>query len=461
MRKVFEMGMGSGGEMDGGDEKNSRFEGWRELFGAQGIEVLLKKRPVFAMQTKREGVRGMGTLNEPLLAHERIDFWNWRMGSLLELFEKGADLGWKDGLDDGHKRAAFGATARIATEGALKEFVPRDAHLFGKDLGLFEQGVRLGQQRASKAVGQETVVADTPKMEVGDVSDEPSDEVQRGEGEGDVFVGIMIEVFEGDPLPVIGQDAGLPEGRALEVTAEVFGGGAVIVGVEVEMDDPFFLVQRVEPRVESRVMAEVGESFGEVQSTELMLLTKEVDDLKAPHGFEFFVVEKAFGAPVLAILGKAADGGGQMDVEIALEMASEGMNGQENAGVEPLFARQRQDEVGRQRGDPREEVAVEPEEFPKPRGHGERDVLPSGVGQNIELGFDPFIGGLLSARGTEAGFAGMGDGLACAARGTLLDVSAQKHGFAGHHFEHVDEDAVSEFGMKVDEMLPPIPKNGP
>lgn len=461
MRKVFEMGADSGAGVDGGSEENSRFEGWFGRFGESGVEIFAKKRPVFVKRTKGEVVRwNRSWVGGELRGEQCGDRWGRWMGALSKFIEKGADLGWEDGLDDLHEGATFWAAARIATEGGFEELVPRDAYLLGKDLGLFEQGVRQGQERAAETVGEEAVIANDSEVEVRDMRDQAGDENQNGECEGGLFLGVMIEVFEGDLLSVVGQDPGFAQGWALEVAAEVFGGGAVVVGVKVEMNDPFFSVKMIEPRVERAVIAEVSEPLWELQPAEAVLLTEEVDDLIPPHGFELFMVEKAFVEPALAILGKPPDGGGKMEVKIAVELASESVAGLENAGVEALLARQLQDEVGGQGWDEIEEVAVAPEELPQQGGHGEGDVLPGGVRQNIEVGFDPFIGGLLSARRAEAGLAGMGNGFGRAAGETPLKMSSQQHGLAGHHFEHVDEDAVPELVLVPGgESFPPISKN--
>ena len=77
------------------------------------------------------------------------------------------------------------------------------------------------------------------EVEIGDVGDQTSDEIQDGEREGGLFFGVMVE-----------------------------------------------------PGIERAVIAEMSELFWELQLAEPMLLAKEVDDLLTPHDFERLVVER-------------------------------------------------------------------------------------------------------------------------------------------------------------------------
>ena len=461
MRKTCEIGVDLRMGISGSCKGNADFGKWRGLFGTGKADVFLRKRPFLVARAKREVVRGKGTLTRHDLGGDgRGDGQGRRMRSLSELIENGLGFWREDGLDNFHEGATFWAASRIATEGGFKELVPGNAHLLGKNLGLFEQGVSQGQKRAAETVGQETIITDDPEVEVRDMSDQTGDEIQNRKRKGRLFLGVMIEVLEGDLVSVVGQNPRFPQGRTFEVSAQIFEGGLAVVGLVVEVNHPVFSVKMVEPGIERAVITEVGELLRELQLAETVLLAKEVDDLITPHDFERFVVEKAFGEPALAILGETTDGGGQMEVKIAFEIAAEGVADLENTGGEALFARQFQDDVGGQGWDEIEEMTITPEEFPEMGGHGEGDVLPGGVRQNIEVGFDPFIGGLLPTRRAETRLASMGNGFGGAAGGTPLKVRAQQHGLAGHHFEHIDQDAVPELALvQGDESFPPIPKN--
>ena len=434
---------------------------WRRgVWGSSAGGFLLKKTPVSRRGQKGRIGRWPGTLCKGVLRGGWLGEWQW-MPVVAELLEQGFDFG-SNRQCHFHEGATLGAASRVAAIGVLEQPIPRDAHLFGKNLGLLEQGVGQGQELASEPIGQEAVITDDPEMRVWNMGDEAGDKIQDWESELRLFLGIMIEVCKGDLLAVVGEDSGFSQRRPFEVAAEIFQRGLPIGRLVVEMDHPFFSVKLIEPGVEGAVIAQMSEFTWELQLPLLMLTAKEGDDLVAPHDFELFVVKKAFGDPALAILGEAAHGGGEMEVKIAFEIPPEGMAGLKDARIKALVAGQFQNELGGQGWNQVEEVAIVPEKLPQVGGHGKGDMLPRGIRQNVEVGFDPFIGGLLPARGTEPRFAGVRNGCRLETLGTLLQMGAQQQGFAGHHFGHVEQDAEPHLaGMQAEESLPVIQKDGP
>jgi len=127
---------------------------------------------------------------------------------------------------------------------------------------LTEELMNAWQELASDARGQETVITDVAEVAVGDVGNEATDKLQDGEGHGGGSVRVMVQILEGDGGAVIGFDAGFAEGRAFEIFAEIFDSGLAVVGLFVEMDDPGFMIEDVEPRVEGGVGFKVSEFFG-------------------------------------------------------------------------------------------------------------------------------------------------------------------------------------------------------
>jgi len=77
----------------------------------------------------------------------------------------------------------------------------------------------------------------------------------------------VVEIFKHDGLAVIGLNAGLSQGRTFEIFAEVVDRGFSVVGLLVEMDDPGFLIQDVEPTVKRGVGLEVPEAARELETT--------------------------------------------------------------------------------------------------------------------------------------------------------------------------------------------------
>lgn len=118
------------------------------------------------------------------------------------------------------------------------------------------------QELAADACGQETVITDVAEVAVGDVSNKATDKLQNGQGHGCGSISVMVQIFESDGDAVIGFDAGFAEGRTFKIFAEIFDSGLAVVGLFVEMDDPGFMIEDVEPGVEGDVGFKVSEFFG-------------------------------------------------------------------------------------------------------------------------------------------------------------------------------------------------------
>ena len=127
---------------------------------------------------------------------------------------------------------------------------------------LTEELADAGQELAADAGGQEAVITDIAEVAVGDVRNEASEKLQDGEGHGCGGMGVMVQIFKCDGGAVIGFDAGFAEGRAFEIFAEIFDSGLAVIGLFVEMDDPRFMIEDVEPGVEGGVGFEVSEFVG-------------------------------------------------------------------------------------------------------------------------------------------------------------------------------------------------------
>lgn len=191
--------------------------------------------------------------------------------------------------------------------------------------GLTQKLADAGQELAADAGGQEAVITDVAEVAVGDVRNEASEKLQDGEGHGCGSIGVMVQIFESDGGAIIGFDAGFAEWRALEIFAEIFDSGLAVIGLFVEMDDPGFMIEDVEPGVEGGIGMEMAKGWGKLQTAGLEFGAEEVDNGITPHAFERFVREIDVGHPGGAILGKSSGSGGQMDVAVAFEIAAKGV----------------------------------------------------------------------------------------------------------------------------------------
>ena len=127
---------------------------------------------------------------------------------------------------------------------------------------LTEELMNAWQELAADAGGQEAVITDVAEVAVGDVGNEATDKLQDGQGHGCGSIGVMVQIFKGDGDAVIGFDACFAEGRTFKIFAEIFDSGLAVVGLFVEMDDPGFMIEDVEPGVKGGVGFKVTEFFG-------------------------------------------------------------------------------------------------------------------------------------------------------------------------------------------------------
>lgn len=59
--------------------------------------------------------------------------------------------------------------------------------------------------------------------------------------------GVVVEVLEGNRLAIIGFDACFTDWRAFDVFAEVCDIGLEVIRLVIEMNDPSFLIELVQP----------------------------------------------------------------------------------------------------------------------------------------------------------------------------------------------------------------------
>lgn len=215
---------------------------------------------------------------------------------------------------------------------------------------------------AADASGEEAVIADVAEVAVGDVSNEATEEFQDRESHGSGRVCVMIEIFEGNGSAVVSLDACFTERRTLEIFADIFDCGFSVIRLFVEVDDPGFLIKDIEPGVEGCVGFEVFEFGWEAQTARHKFGAEEVDDGITPHAFDGFMGKINVREPGFTIQRESAGGGGQMDMAVALQIASEGMQGQKDAGKKQFFCGPLFNDIGGKTREVVEKVTIAPEE---------------------------------------------------------------------------------------------------
>ena len=146
------------------------------------------------------------------------------------------------------------------------------------------------------------------------------------------------------------------------------------------------------------------------------------------------MIEVSFLNPRGMAEGKTAGCGGEMDMDIPLEVSAKGVDGKKDTGEKTLFERPIFNNSCSDEGDKVHEVAVKPEKDPKFCWHGKGDVLPGGFGEGIQAVFNPDVGCLLATGRTESGFAAMRNFPGLGARGADKQMVTKKRRPANEEF---------------------------
>lgn len=129
----------------------------------------------------------------------------------------------------------------------------------------------------------------------------------------------------------------------------------------------------------------------------------------APDGFNllFFFEEQL--APGAEFNIEAAAGDGNVDVRMLIELASVGMQRAEDADLDAQLARVPEHAAGRAAKQVVEQRPVVVEEGPQQMRHGESDVLPVAVGQDVLLPGNPLLGALETTAAAGPRFAALAE----------------------------------------------------
>ena len=168
------------------------------------------------------------------------------------------------------------------------------------------------------------------------------------------------------------------------------------------------------------------------------------------------MVEVGMRNPLSVIEGKAPDGGGEVDMNIAFQIPSERVDGQEDAGQEAPLGGELFDEVGGKWGEEVKKMAIDPEEGLQWFGECPGDMLPDGVGEGVEGGFDPVVSGFFATGGTETGFAGMWGLDASATGGANEDMPTKERRSADKHLQHIDNNRLADKVPMGQKEPPPV-----
>ena len=369
-------------------------------------------------------------------------------------FNQGIDVYGELDMDKPHSCSAMRAFDRIHPGQCLTHLPPGEA--CGFPHFLLKQAVDGLQEFAGGPVREEAVVPYVSEILVGYVGDKPFEEICAWQNHLGRFPGIVVEVFEGDGIAVIGLYPSLADGWAFEVFPKVVYGSLPVRGLFVEMYDPVFFPEGVEKFVQLLFVCEMRNGVWEAQFAGVEVVADKFHNRVFPEALQDAVVEVEPANPFPPVCGKPSGGGGKMDVIVPLQIPSESVDGKEYARKEISLFRQVEDEFGGSGRDQAHQVPVCPDDELKIFRDGEGDVLPGRFGQpGVRIG-DPLVCRLFSAGGAEPGFTGVRSIEEHKAFRAQKSMESECPCPAGKQFDYIDDDGETYEMAFQEEELPPV-----
>ncbi len=222
--------------------------------------------------------------------------------------------------------------------------------------------------------------------------------------------------------------------RALQITAQVFHTAPGTASLFGEVDLPVALVLRLQVALPLLFIANVSVIGQGGRVNAVIAGAQQTDDGTAPDFFDLLFFEEQVALDAVFDI-EAATGNGDVDVRMLIELASVGVQRAEDADLDAQLAR-----VPKHGADGTAEEVVEQrpvviEERPQQVRHGEGDMLPVAVGQNVLLLGNPLLGALEAVAAAGLGLAGLAEKTRVRAVRRAAAIAAHAHGAgpAGKH----------------------------
>lgn len=284
---------------------------------------------------------------------------------------------------------AQNALVRVGTqEGFHQHREPRLLRfLTGRHL---QRVVDLRQQRAAFAVGQEAVVAHHFKVSGRDVADVTPQHLLLAQFLAFVLLRVVVVILMNNRTTTVMAELRRRHRRPFQIAAQIFHAAPGTAGLFSEVDLPVTLILRLQvtlPLLRIADMTEVGQLAG---IDAIVAGTQQADNGTAPDGFNLLFFEKQI-APDCVFDIETAAGDGNVDVRVLIELASVGVQGAEDADLDAQLARVPEHGAGGAAKQVIEQWPVVVEERPQQVRHGEGDMLPVAVRQNVLLLCNPLL----------------------------------------------------------------------
>ena len=249
-----------------------------------------------------------------------------------------------------------------------------------------------------------------------------------------MLLGFVVVVLVNDSATTVKTELRRRHRRPFQVAAQIFHATPGPAGLFGEVHLPVPLVLRLQVALPLLLIADVPMARQGCRVNALIAGTQQTNDGTAPDGFNLLFFEKQI-APDAVFDVEAATGNGDVDVRMLIELASVGVQGAENTDFNTQLARVPEHGAGRTAKQRVEQRPVVVKEWPEQVGHGEGDVLPVAVGQDVLLCCNQLPGGFEAATAASFGLAGLAEEARMSAVSGATAVVAYAHG-AGTAGEH-------------------------
>ena len=376
------------------------------------------------------------------------------IGDLLVSFNQGIDAYGELDMYKFHFGSAAEASDRIHSGQGLTHCPPGDAHSFFHFL--FKQPVYDRQEFSGGSVREEAVVPDVSEVLVGYMGDKPFDKIFTWQNHLGHFSGIVVEIFEGDGIAVIGFYPGFADGRTFEVFSEVVNGCFPVRGLFVEMYNPVFVPEGVEQFVQFFFLCEMRNGFREAQSAGVELVANKFHDCVLPETLQDAVEEVEPANPFSPVCGKPSGRGGKVNVIVPFEIPTESVDCKEYAGEDVFLFCQLEDDIGGLGREHSHQVPVCPDDELKIARDGEGDMLPDRVWQpGIRIG-DPLVCRLFPAGWAKSRLAGVWSINEHYAFRAEKPMEPECLSPADKQFDYIDDDGRTHEMAFLEEEIPPV-----
>lgn len=196
--------------------------------------------------------------------------------------------------------------------------------------------------------------------------------------------------------------------RTLQVTTEVFHAAPGTPGLfgEVHFPDATILgMQVAAPPILIKDMTKARQATG---IDARIVVTQQVNNGVAPDLLYVFLFKEKL-SPAVMFDVEAATGDGDVDMRVLIELPAVGVQGAKDADFDTLPTGPAEHSAGGTAEQAVEQGPVVVEKRPQQMGHGEGDMLPITVGQDVLLFCNPLLSGFEATAAAGLGFAGLAE----------------------------------------------------